>query len=108
MIDKEIIIDGVNVSRCENIESHSLNPITLMNEFLLNPMCRAYQNRCEGHNCYFKQLSRKTTECEKYEQVLDEIKKYFKSRDTSKTSLFNIFYVEAEILNIINKAKDGK
>ena len=44
---------------------------------------------------------------EKYEQVFNKIKKYFKSQDTSKTSLFNIFYVGAEILNIINKAKDG-
>ena len=41
----------------------------------------------------------------KYEQALDEIEKYFKSKDKSKTSLFNIFVIEQEILDIINKAK---
>ena len=58
--DKEqIIIDGVDVSGCESAEYHSLNPITLANEFLSTPMCRAYQSKCEGRNCYFKQLARK-------------------------------------------------
>lgn len=43
---------------------------------------------------------------EKYKRVLDEIEKYFKSKDKRKTSLFNIFVIEQEILNIINKTKE--
>lgn len=41
----------------------------------------------------------------KLKQALGEIEKYFGNKDTSKTSLFNIFVIEQEILNIINKAK---
>lgn len=43
-----------------------------------------------------RQLKRK-------EQLFDEIKEYFKSKDKRKTSLFNIFVIEQEILGIINK-----
>lgn len=43
----------------------------------------------------------------KYKQVLDEIEEYFKSKDKRNTSLFNIFVIEQEILDIINKAKKG-
>lgn len=49
--------------------------------------------------CRFKQLERK-------EQALDEIEEYFKNKDKSQTSLFNIFVIEQEILDIINKAKE--
>lgn len=40
-------------------------------------------------------------------QTLDEIEEYFKSKDKRNTSLFNIFVIEQEILDIINKAKKG-
>lgn len=108
-------------------------------------------------DCYFKQLARKTQECEElkeenknlrhmyesmselcgikdealidkqadieelshhcfeysdriycYRKVLKDIREYFKKQDTSKTSLFNIFAIEQEILDIINKAKEGE
>lgn len=36
------------------------------------------------------------------------IEKYFKRKDKSKTSLFNIFVIEQEILGIISKAKQSK
>ena len=65
---EQIMIDDVDVSGCESIEHHSLNPITLANEFLSTPMCRAYQSKCEGRNCYFKQLARKTQELEQYKK----------------------------------------
>ena len=41
----------------------------------------------------------------KYKQALDEIEKYFQDKDTSKTSLFNIFVIEQEVLSIINKGR---
>lgn len=51
-----------------------------------------------------KKSIRLTTENRKLEQALDEVKKYFKSKDTSKTNLFNISVIEQEIGDIINKA----
>ena len=133
MTDKEIIIDGVDVSGCKHYKINGKCRIPHYQQGIEYVNCT-----CNEWDCYFKQfqkekfenlnnrqmvestenliyenseliknLKEKEQECEKYEQALDKIKKYFKSQDTSKTSLFNIFYVEAEILNIINKAKDG-
>lgn len=55
MIEKEqIIIDGVDVSGCR----HSADTVDDIS-------CSAYWNSCCKHpNCYFKQLARKTQECE--------------------------------------------
>ena len=43
----------------------------------------------------------------KHKQALDEIEKYFKSKDKRNTSLFNIFVIEQEILAIINQTKEN-
>lgn len=90
MDNKEIIIDGVDVSDCEHLQYKGCN----------FPQCliktASFDLKCEGYNCYLKRYKRK-------EQVLDEIKEYFKSKDKRKTSLFNIFVIEQEILDIINK-----
>ena len=51
----------------------------------------------------FKNLN---AENSKYKQALDEIEKYLKSKDKRQTSLFNIFVIEQEILDIINKTKE--
>lgn len=66
MTDKErIIIDGVAVSECEQI--------TYKNS--LNPMCGNTWFCCYGReNCYFKQLARKTAECEELKESVDKIK----------------------------------
>lgn len=92
MTHKQIIIDGIDVRGCKNFycgicEEENKIPRTI-NHFTTD--CRMYPN------CNYKQLKRK-------EQVLDEIKEYFKSKDKRKTSLFNIFVIEQEILGIINK-----
>lgn len=100
MVD-EIIIDGVDVSECEKL-GETIDGITcglgkrirFANEIITK------HNLCKNNpNCYYKQLKRK-------EQALDEVKKYFKNKDKSKTSLFNIFVIEQEILDIINKVKE--
>ena len=90
MTDKQIIIDGVDVSECNFCEWKSSDI----------PQCRirlaSFEPTCKGYNCHYKQLKHK-------EQVFNEIKEYFKSKDKTKTSLFNIFVIEEEILDIINK-----
>ena len=72
MTDKErIIIDGVDVSECEQI--------TYKNS--LNPMCGNTWFCCYGReNCYFKQLARKTAECEELKESVDKIKNYVKNQ----------------------------
>ena len=90
MTDKQIIIDGVDVSDCEHLEYKGCD----------FPQCliktASFDLKCEGYNCYLKRYKHK-------EQVFNEIKEYFKSKDKTKTTLFNIFVIEEEILDIINK-----
>ena len=69
MTDKQIMIDGVDISGCKNFscgkcEEENKIPKTI-NHFTAD--CRMYPN------CYYKQLARKTAECEKYEQALEEV-----------------------------------
>lgn len=52
MTNKQIIIDGVDVSKCEFLKYDGIG-------------CGIDENYCRGANCYFKQLKRKEQECEK-------------------------------------------
>lgn len=65
MTNKQIIIDGVDVSKCNKFDNgECLNPL----ETVLD---------CENSpNCLFKQLARKTQECErlKNERTVDLVK----------------------------------
>lgn len=63
MTDKQMIIDGVDVSECEYYDK---------NKQLLTCVCEEYPCS-ECHNCYYKQLQRK-------EQKLDKIKEYCKPK----------------------------
>lgn len=47
----------------------------------------------------------KEQELVRYRKVFKDIEKYFEKKDTRKTSLFNIFVIKEEILDIINKVK---
>ena len=68
MIDKQIIIDGVDVSRCEFCDYKGSDI----------PQCRirqvSFEPTCKGYNCYYKQLKREEKGNEKYQQTLAEIK----------------------------------
>lgn len=54
---------------------------------------------------YRNALDNKTKQLNRYKEAFNEIKKYFKSKDKTRTSLFNIYYIEEEINKIINKTK---
>ena len=56
--------------------------------------------------CYRAKHNDVKDELIKYKRSLDEIEKYFKSKDKRQTSLFNIFVIEQEILDIIKKTKE--
>ena len=69
MTDKQIIIDGVDVSECK----------CLMADGFYFPQCRwqiqqsSFSSACEQHdNCYYKQLKRKEQECETYKMEAEE------------------------------------
>ena len=66
MTDKEpIIIDGVDVSKCKYL-----------------PYCNDKQGNCAFEpNCYFKQLARKTQECEQKQKIIEELKKQLETSE---------------------------
>ena len=132
-MNKEIIIDGVDVSDWADeevrykFEKHSSKAIRQIAFDLYKQLkqkeqelqaqrnfttqeqrkiyCVAYDktretgNDCKQKKCVFKDRL-------KYKQALNEIEEYFKNNDKRNTSLFNIFVIEQEILNIINKTKE--
>lgn len=68
MTDKQIIIDGVDASKCEH--NHNRKPRE-------NSICNLYPPplNCKHHpNCLFKQLARKTQECEELKNKLKYIR----------------------------------
>lgn len=74
MTDKQIIIDGVDVSWCKHYKHNDKNSgwssCTSKDEehiHVVNPLC------CEKKDCYYKQLKRKEQECNRYKQTLSEI-----------------------------------
>ena len=86
MTDKEIIIDGIDVSKCE----YCLK----MTKYRCSIQRDVYKCLCEENpNCYFKQLKRK-------ERALDIIEEY-----CMQCNLRWDFTAQI-VLNIINKLKD--
>ena len=107
MTDKEIIIDGVDVSGCcqympRYMEDYDIDTLDY---------CRNYFKPCKDVDvkyCYFKQLQRKAQECE---QLKDELATYGATgiceTCTEKSILQNDKYIKAlrEIKEIAEKAK---
>lgn len=70
-MDKEqIMIDGVNVSGCEYICNTAFGNIGCKLPFNEEIHC------CNNPNCYFKQLARKTQECEELKKQLKTAEKW--------------------------------
>ena len=104
MTDKQIIIDGVDVSKCN----------------YFNNIDKSYCEECcsefgcaicnDRPNCYYKQLKRKEQECEKINQALDEIEKIVKqtcSRRCTNDCLGTRKHCGyGQILNLITKAEE--
>lgn len=145
MTDKEqIIIDGVDVSECLFYQSNFEEDYDVK----IKHFCSNWHNSCESvnnSNCYFKQLARKTQECEELKEEYTELKlenkelyrilaglkevrklkdRYRKALDEIEQELKEDIYCESQecgcddfekclrctkdqILNIINKVKDG-
>lgn len=120
---EQIIIDGVDVSGCKFRNGD-------------NSICFSDSYFCEGHLCYFKQLARKTQECEelkkqdyenlkiihddfnqiislraenaRYREALKEIEKICLEDTYTFADGTTVRYDSLDdILNIINKAKEN-
>lgn len=98
MTDKEIIIDGVDVSECLFYQTNFEEDYDVK----IKHFCSNWHNSCESannSNCYFKQLARKTTECEELKKEMEWVvnnRECYDLRDADRCE---------RILDIINKAK---
>lgn len=77
MTNKQIIVDGVDVSGCKHFKIG-----TCLADYLLTDMDFS-EAKCElCKDCYFKQLTRKTQECEELRiknNILKEHNRYYKN-----------------------------
>ena len=66
MTDKQIIIDGVDVSKCEYLQYKGCN----------FPQClvkiASFDLKCEGYNCHLKRLAQKEQECKQLKKRLEQ------------------------------------
>ena len=105
MTDKEqIIIDEVDVSGCILRRRKEAN-CTVCNGY----SSKVFEFDCSDFkNCYYKQLARKTAECEQYEQACDKIKEVCLEDTHTFADGTKLRYDSLDdILDIISKTKDG-
>lgn len=88
MTDKEIIVDGVDVSECEKL-GETINGIAcglgkrirFANEIII------MHNLCKNNpNCHYKQLKHKEQECEELKKKKEENEKFYLTRYANKDS----------------------
>ena len=118
MTDKQIIIDGVDVSKCGH---YHYGKCEIDYDEWNNEIIR--YNECQDNlNCYYKQLKCKEQECDKSKQALDEIEKLIPKFDTSDGCSYGdydcencsdldedivcTYKLKKVIKGIINKAKE--
>ncbi len=101
MTDKQIIIDGVDVSECRYLFDDTSYKRS-------KKSCSITLKDCKylGDKCYFKQLKRKEQECEKLKQELDEIENICQIE--SENNRYSGACVFKKIIEIIGKAKEGE
>lgn len=103
MTDKEIIIDGVDVSKCEEINSDVLNPSC----YHLNSLCK------ENPNCYYKQLQKEKFENLNNRQMVEsaenliyensELYKYIKEKEQECEELNKCY---SELIDMVSPYMD--
>ena len=95
MTDKQIIIDGVDVSGCLFYQTNFEEDYDVK----IKHYCSNWHNSCESDNnsnCYYKQLKRKEQALDEIEKYLDAQQKYFDGEDYHN------------LLDIIDKTKERK
>ena len=102
MTDKQIIIDGVDVSECEY---HSLNKNNCSLCSLSNNLICSYKPFC-----YYKQLKRKEQECEelkakckKYGEINEQETKDYAELKAERDSYIDKYFLESQKVLKLNK-----
>ena len=76
MRDKQIMIDGVDVSGCKGFYIHDRSTTNI--DYWMYGQCKSskeYGCYCRNNpNCYYKQLARKTQECEQIKEKYEALK----------------------------------
>lgn len=106
--NKPIIIDGVDVNRCKHFKNR-----TCIADYLLTDMdfSEAKCKLCK--DCYFKQLARKTRECEQAEQKLEKVRQVCAKaknvgeniNDMYTAKLSGLYLKSRQILQIIDEVE---
>ena len=87
-MNKEIIIDGVDVSGCE----HLYREIDCLAHIDFSECCEGYNHSygyCPNIDCYYKQLKRKEQECEELKEKLEAVYDDCKGCSTCNEALYN-------------------
>lgn len=97
MTDKQIIVDGVDVSGCINRNDLKFASYNCY----LNGGCQCKDNP----NCYYKQFKRKEQECNKYKQTLTEIEEIAMGIMDDDLEESSAYYDAKQILQKISKCE---
>ena len=106
---KEIIIDGINVAECAYY--YSDNSVFRLDWCCFHHCSESWNGKCDSvPDCYYKQLQRKTAECEVLQQTLDEVEEYCKKHLKMRMKGCHFEYTNntkilAPIWEILDKAK---
>ena len=101
MTDKQMIIDGVDVSECNFCEWKSSDI----------HQCRirlaSFESTCKGYNCHYKQLKHKEQECERLKWYLKEIRDdELKTLDVELDE-YETHCIDTEYSNVINLVEEA-
>ena len=102
--DKQIIIDGVDVSGCEHLTEKQGCWLSTCDYLkykgnITNKLCKY------NPNCYYKQLKRKEQECE---ELKEKVKKYGEINEQETKDYAELKAENEELKKIINEAKNSK
>ena len=109
MTDKQIIIDGVNVSGCEK-QGETIAGITCGNGErirLANEIITKHKLCKDNPNCVYKQLKYKEQECERLKWYLKEIRDDELKTLDIELDEYETHCVDTEYSNIINLVEEA-
>ena len=106
MTDKQIMIDGVDVSGCISFDKNNEYNICCYDDIREDKI--PFANFCvENKNCYYKQLKRKEQECERLKWYLKEIRyDELKALDIEWDE-YETHCIDSEYSNIINLVEEA-
>ena len=99
MTDKQIIIDGVDVSGCEFYNKDDKTCREANGKYNID-ICDF--DKCENSNCYYKNWQRKEQECEELKEQLKEMNEVIRT-ETTRCNLVNILKTELDQLKAENE-----